>query len=106
MKPASATRTGTRLPDGQEVVVVQFAEAGYGSLDDEKLARARRLLVDLASQPGPPHLVIDLSRVHFLGAGFVGALVCAWDHLKKQDRRVVLCGLQPYCARLIRTLQL
>jgi anti-anti-sigma factor len=106
MKPASEGMAGARLPAGPEVVVVQLPEAAYGSLDEEKLARARRVLLDLASQPGPPHLVVDLSRVDFLGAGFVGVLVCAWDRLKKQDRRLVLCGLKPYCARLIRTLHL
>jgi anti-anti-sigma factor len=105
MKPASGTIAGARLPAESDVVVVRLPEAGYGSLDDANLARARRLL-DLANQPGPPYLIVELSGVHYLDAGFIGIVVSAWDELKKQDRRMVLCELNPYCARLLRTLHL
>jgi anti-anti-sigma factor len=106
MKPASRTIAGVHLPPETDVVVVMLPEDGYGSLDDAKLARARQLLLGLANQPGPSHLIVDLSGVHYLGAGFVGIVVSAWDDLKKQGRRLLLCGLNPYCARLVRTLHL
>ena len=106
MKSPSEKNAGARLPAESDVVVVRLPEAGYGSLDDAKLARARRLLLGLANQPGTPYLIVDLSGVHYLGAGFVGIVVAAWDELKKQDRRLVLCGLNPYCARLFHTLHL
>src|SRR5262245_42470634 len=89
-----------------DVVVVRLSEAEYGSLDNGNLAQARRLLLGLANQPGPLHLIIDLSGVHYLGAGFIGIVLCAWDELKKQGRQLVLCGLKPYCARLFHTLHL
>jgi anti-anti-sigma factor len=106
MKPASRKIAGVRLPDECDVVMVRLPEAEYGSLDEARLARAGRLLLGLASQPGPPHLIVDLSGVHYLGAGLVGVVVSAWDELRKRGRRLVLCGLSPYCARLFRTLHL
>jgi anti-sigma B factor antagonist len=105
MKPASEKNAGAPLLAESDVVVVRLPEAGYGSLDDAKLARAR-LLLGLANQAGPPHLIVDLSGVHYLGASFVGIMVSTWDELKKQGRRLVLCGLNPCCAQLLQTLHL
>jgi anti-anti-sigma factor len=106
MKPTSGTIAGARLPAESDVVMVRLPEAGYGSVDGAKLARARRLLLSLASRPGPPYLIVDLSGVHYLGAGFIGVLVSAWDELKKQNRRLVVCELHPYCASLFHTMHL
>jgi anti-anti-sigma factor len=106
MKPAREKIADARLPGESDVVVVRLPEVEYGSLDDAKLARARRLLMGLANRPGPPHLVVDLSGVHYLGAGLIGIVVSAWVELKKQGRRLMLCGLDPYCAQLFRTLHL
>ena len=106
MNPASGKTAGARLPEECDVVEVRLPEAGYGSLDEAKLARARRLLLGLASQPGPPHLLVDFSAVDYLGAGLIGVVVSAWDELRKRGRRLVLCGLNPPCARLFRTLHL
>jgi anti-anti-sigma factor len=106
MKPASDKNAGARLPAESDVVVVRLPEAGYGSLDGEKLDRVRRLLLGLANQQGIPHLIVDLSEVHYVGASFVGIMVSTWDELKKQGRRLVLCGLNPCCARLLQTLHL
>jgi anti-anti-sigma factor len=106
MKPASGTAPGTRLLAEADVVVVRLPEVEYSSLDDAKLARARRLLLGLANQPGPPYLIVDLSGIHYLGAAFIGIMVSTWDGLQKQGRRLVLCELNPYCARLFHTLHL
>jgi anti-anti-sigma factor len=106
MKPPSWTIAGAHPFAKCHVLVVRLPEAGYGSLDDAKLARARRLLLGLANQPGAPSLIVDLSGVHYLGAGFIGIVVSAWVEHKKQGRRLVLCGLNPYCARLFHTLHL
>jgi len=106
MKPESAKIAAACLYATSNAVVVRLPEAAYGSLDGPKLGRARRLLLGLAKQPSPPSLIVDLSSVHYLGAGFIGIVVSAWDELKKQDRRLVVCGLNPYCARLFQTLHL
>jgi anti-anti-sigma factor len=106
MKPARETIDGARLPPGPDVVVVRPPEVAYGSLDEEKLSRVRRLLLGVASQPGPPYLIVDLSGVHYFGARLIGIVVSAWDELNKQNRRLILCGLNPYCAQLLHTLHL
>jgi anti-anti-sigma factor len=106
MKPASGKIAGASLPAGSDVVVVRLPEVEYGSLDNAKLAQARRLLLGLANQPGPPYLIVDHSGVHYVGAGFIGIVVSAWDVLRKQGRELVLCGLNACCARLFRTLHL
>jgi len=106
MKPASGKIAGARLFAGSDVVVVRLPEVMYGSLDDEKLDRARRLLLGVANQPGPPYLIIDLSGVHYFGARLIGIVVSTWAELKKQNRRLVLCGLNPYCGQLFHTLHL
>jgi hypothetical protein len=62
--------------------------------------------LDLANQPGPLPLIVDFSKVHFIGASFIGVLVDTWDQLKKHNRPMALCGLMPYCAQLIRILHL
>jgi anti-anti-sigma factor len=106
MNSLRANSAGARLFAKSDVAVVQLPEAAYGSLDAANLTRVRRLLMELAKQPSPPCLVVDLSSVHYLGAGFIGIVISAWDELKKQNRRLVLCGLNEYCARLFHTLHL
>jgi anti-anti-sigma factor len=91
---------------GAGASVVQLAGCEYASSDGARLGRLRRLLVRLASEPGPEPLVLDLSLVHFFGAGFIGVLVDTWAQLRAQDRQLVLRGLTPFCARLIRALHL
>jgi hypothetical protein len=51
-------------------------------------------------------LIVDLSAVQYFGAGFIGILVDTWDHLRKRGRKLILCGLTPFCRRLILTLHL
>jgi anti-anti-sigma factor len=106
MKSAHEKIDGARLPSGPDVVVVRLPEVAYGSLDEEKLGRVRRLLLGVASQTGPPYLIVDLSGVHYFGARLIGVVVSAWDELNKQGRRLILCGLNPYCAQLLHTLHL
>jgi anti-anti-sigma factor len=105
MNPASAKVSGAVLCAKSDVLVVRLPEAGYGSLDSAKLARVRRLL-SLANQPGSPHLIVDFSDVHYFGAGLIGIVVYAWDELRNQGRRLVLCGLNSYCTGLFHALHL
>jgi anti-anti-sigma factor len=86
---------------GDGVCVVRLSESEYGSLDAEKLAAVRDFLLELASLPQVSYLVLDLSNVRFLGAAFAGALVEAWQRLRKRSRPFAVCGLTPYCAELI-----
>ena len=61
---------------------------------------------DLAAKVDDRYLVIDMSHVNFFGASFIGILVNAWDQLNKSQRHLAICGLTPFCARLIQVLHL
>ena len=78
----------------------------YGSHDEESLGHVGSLIQDLAEKTDRQYLVIDLSKVHFFGARFIGTLVSAWHKLKKRQRHLAICGLTPFCARLIQVLHL
>jgi anti-sigma B factor antagonist len=89
-----------------EVSVLELPGPEYSSHDDERLGQVRSLIQDLAEKTDHQCLVIDLSRIHFFGASFIGILVNAWDQLKERKRRLAICGLTPYCANLIQVLRL
>jgi anti-anti-sigma factor len=89
-----------------QVAVVRLAETEYGSHDTAKLAWALRLLLDQAEKADPRCLVVDLSKVHYFGAGFIAILVSTWNQLRKRNRRLALCGTTPFCTALIQNLQL
>src|SRR5262245_24238774 len=86
--------------------VVRLSRAEYGSLNAAHLAAVRQLLLTEAETTTAPCLVIDLSAVHVFGASLVGILVSSWEVLRKRNRRLILCGLTPFCARLVQTLYL
>lgn len=86
--------------------VVELVDAEYGSLDETAIARVDNALTRLADEPKPMRLIVDLSKVEFLGAKLIGVLVNTRHRLKKQHRRLVLCGLTPACAKLAGVLHL
>src|SRR5262245_27332309 len=102
MKPASGKIMDASLRPEARANVVRLPETGYSSVDSEKLGDVRRLLLDEAAKPGPPYVVLDLSAVQFFGVAFLGLLVYSWSELTKRKRQLVLCGLTPFCASLIR----
>jgi anti-anti-sigma factor len=106
MKSECRKLVGTNHSVEAGASVVQLSGPEYGSLEGEKLEGVRRLLLDFANQPDPLPLIVDFSDVHFFGASFIGVLVDTWDQLKKTNRPMALCGLMPYCARLVRILHL
>ena len=105
---SSVVRTTVGVTDhpDQGICLVRLAQAEYGSLETAKLSRLRELLADLAAWRGAQRLIVDLSNVQFIGACFVGVLVDTWHLLNQSGRRLILRGLTPYCARLIRVMHL
>jgi anti-anti-sigma regulatory factor len=86
--------------------VVELRDAEYSSLAEEKINRLANLLMYQVRHTKQPCLVLDLSRVQFIGARFIGVLVSVWDCLRKQDRRLVLQGLTPFCNNMVRKMGL
>jgi anti-anti-sigma factor len=98
--------TSARLYAQKQVAVVRLVESDYGSNDEAKLSRVRRLLMDLAEKPYPTYLIVNLSKVDCFGARFVALLVSTWKKLRNRNGRLVLCGMTPFCTELIQILQL
>ena len=105
MQRGTTTLDNTVLEDAR-ARVIRLPGPEYPSIHGARLRSLRRLLQRLAVQPGPEPLVLDLSSVHFFGAGFIGVLVDTWHQLQAQNRQLVLRGLTPFCGRLIRALHL
>ena len=97
---ANPTKSSTQFS------LVRLSKAEYGSLSTADLRGVGSLLLTEAAQTPWPYLVIDLSAVQYFGASLVGILVSTWDELRKRGRQMVLCGLTPYCAKLILSLRL
>jgi anti-anti-sigma factor len=106
MTSANNNPLHTDCPTDDDAVVVRLAESSYASLDTARLGSARRLLLREAEMLEPKDLVVDLTAVQFFGASFAGLLVATWDALRRRNRRLVLSGLTPYCAGLIKKLSL
>jgi anti-anti-sigma factor len=106
MKSATKTLAGTSHLAKIGAGAVRLSGPAYSSLDAGILAEVRSALLQTVENSTYPCLIVDLSRVEFFGASFVGVLVAVWDELKKRDRQLALAGLTPFCARLIRTMHL
>jgi anti-anti-sigma factor len=89
-----------------EAMVIELVGRTYGSLADDLQSRVSSILLDLADQSAPRYLLVDLTNVEFFGARFAGILVCTWNRLRRNERRLVVCGLKPLGAKLVRTLHL
>jgi anti-anti-sigma regulatory factor len=92
--------------DGSSEAMVTVEETSISGDVSELLVRNRQVLLREAEILEQQFLVVDLSSVQFFGAKFAGLLVSTWDVLRRRDRRLVLTGLTPYCAALIKNLAL
>lgn len=91
---------------GQRAVLVGLPAAACGSLDLEALEQTRRILTELSCEPEPPCLILDLSSVASIGAGFLGVLVSTLRGLKRHGRTLALTGLKPGCEEVLRVSRL
>ena len=89
----------------QDVTVLTLGPS-YESLDDDALEEMGGLVLTAASTCEPPRLVLDLSQTTFIGSMFIELLVRAWKRLSERNGALVLCGVQPFCAEVIRVTRL
>jgi anti-anti-sigma factor len=95
----------TRVRQERNVTIIEL-DAEYGALNRETFNAARELLLSEARTVEPPLVALDLSRTAYMGSAFVEVMFRAWKRLRERNGRLVLCGLQPFCADVLRTLQL
>jgi anti-anti-sigma factor len=79
--------------------------------------RAPQLLADVAEQvtklseavldqPGPRNVVLDLARVSYISSGGVTALVSLMKRVKALEGQLIMCGIAPPVAAILRLCQL
>jgi anti-sigma B factor antagonist len=78
----------------------------YDSLDLNALNDAGSLLLTQATSAVPPRLVVDMSQTDFIGSTFIELLVRTWKRVTERHGTMVLCGLQPFCAEVLRATRL
>jgi len=94
-----------RISRQQDVTVVELGPS-YQSLDAGVLQDVTGVLLTEATRADPPRMVLDLSATSYLGSAFIELLVRAWKRLTERGGTMVLCGLRPYCAEVLRVTRL
>jgi anti-sigma B factor antagonist len=87
-------------------VTVIALDAAYEALDQAKFERAQELLLGQAQTVEPPLLVLDLSKTSYMGSAFIEVMFRSWKRINERQGRLVLCGVQPFCAEVLRTTRL
>ena len=85
----------------QDVTVIELGPS-YETLNDEVLREMAEVLLTKATTADPPRVVLDLSGTKYIGSLFVELLVRTWKRLSERGGKMVLCGLQPFCAEVLR----
>jgi anti-anti-sigma factor len=78
----------------------------YEALNEEILQRFSDALLEEAGKAEPPRVVVDLSGIGYVGSNFLEILVRGWKRLKQRQGTMVLCGVSPFCADILRITRL
>jgi anti-anti-sigma factor len=95
----------SRATRQHDVTIVEFGSS-YDSLNDAALMETGGVLLGEAIHADPPRLLLDLSATGFIGSRFIELLVRAWKRVKERGGTMALCGVQPFCAEVLRTTRL
>jgi anti-sigma B factor antagonist len=94
-----------QLSQQQGVTIIRLGSS-YDSLDMDALDELGSVLLTTAATVDPPKIVIDASQTSFIGSTFIEILVRAWKRLGERGGSMVLCGVQPFCAEVMRVTRL
>ncbi len=81
------------------ITVIGF-EPMYDSLDDDAMARTQRDVLEAAQQRAPL-VLCDFSQTKYFGSALIEILARAWQRLRARGGHMVLCGLQPFCHKVL-----
>ncbi len=84
-----------------DVSVIELGPS-YESLDACLLEDVGGVLLGEASRADPPRMVLDMTGTRYVGSAFIELLVRAWKRLTERGGTMVLCGVQPLCAEVLR----
>ncbi len=94
-----------QLSQQQGVTIIALGPS-YDSLDVDALDELGSVLLTTCATVEPPLIVVDASRTSFIGSTFIEILVRAWKRLSQRGGTMVLCGVQPFCAEVMRVTRL
>ena len=89
----------------QDVTVIEL-DAEYEAFDQARLQKIRELLLSQADTAEPPLVILDLSPTRYMGSAFIEVMFRTWKRVNERQGRLVLCGVQPFCAEVLRTTRL
>jgi anti-anti-sigma factor len=81
------------------ITVIGF-EPMYDALDDAAMAATSMAMLE-ATQSRPPLVLCDFSQTKYFGSAFIEILARAWQRLRARGGHMVLCGLQPFCHKVL-----
>lgn len=74
----------------------------YESLDQAALLDFGGTILSEATHSDPPQLILDLSQTTYIGSSFIELLLRAWKRVRERQGSLTLCGLQPFCAEVMK----
>lgn len=89
-----------KLPGSGAVIRIQVNDLGY--LDTPHMRPVIDRLLDIGMDTDYGDIVLDLSDMKYITAHFLNVLVCFWRWLRHQKRHLMLCGVHPHCAYILR----
>ena len=89
----------------QDVTIVELGPS-YESLDECALEEISGVLLTKATTADPPRMVVDLSETSYIGSAFIELLIRVWKRLTQRGGTMALCGLRPFCAKVLRVTRL
>lgn len=94
-----------RVDTQQGITIIELGSA-YESLDDDAMEEVGGLILTKATAAESPWVVLDLSGTQYIGSTFIELMVRAWKRLRQRGGNMVLCGVQPFCAEILRATKL
>lgn len=94
-----------RVHQQQDVTVIELDEA-CDALDSGPFDNMRHLMLGCAQSITPPLMVLDLTHTAYMGSAFIEVMFRTHKRLHERGGRLVLCGLQPLCAEVLRIARL
>jgi anti-anti-sigma factor len=95
------TASSPQVETHADATIVRFS-GEYDALDEKRLADAERTLLQAVEGAVRPLVVIDLAATRYMGSAFIELLSRAWQRICHRQGQMVLCGVQPFCADVLR----
>jgi len=102
MSPTTLTQHCERQTLPYPATALRIPANDHGYLDASQFRSVVDRFLEISMDAECGDVVIDLSHLKYTTAHFLNVLVCFWRSLRLQKRRLVLCGVQPHCAYILR----